>query len=333
MKKASVIVPMYNSEKTIAELLEALENQTEKNFELIIVDDGSTDNSLKIVKRHKSSYTLRIISQKNAGPAAARNKGAYNSKAQILIFLDSDCVPDKKFVEKMIEPFKNPDIAGVQGEYETKNTGSIIARYIGYEMAYRQEPMKNAQKIDHIATHAGAYRKKDFGRGFLETFKKADMEDIELSYRFAKSSKRLVFQTEAKIKHPHPESFIRFIKQQYGRGYWRVFGHAKHPDKLLKDSYLGNSLAVQGGLSVLFFFFLVVYILTLLILKTNFFAYLPLGGLFALFISNLGLGAYCWKKEKKMILIAPLIAVTRSLAATIGFSFGTLVFALKNRFK
>lgn len=332
--KISVIVPVYNSEKTILELLQALNEQTEKNFELVIIDDGSRDNSMALVKKYTkiANYPLRVFFQKNSGPASARNAGVKKARSNLILFLDSDCVPKINFVEKMIEPFKDNTIVGVQGEYETKNKYSWVARYIGYEMAYRQQPMKKAERIDHIATHAGAYRKKDFGKGFLTTFKKADMEDIELSYRIAKTGKRLVFQTEARIKHPHPESFFKFVKQQYGRGYWRAFGHMEHPDKLVKDSYLGNSIAIQGGLSILFLVNLVLYLIMLFFNKKDLF-YLPLFWLLILYISNIPLGIFCYNYEKKMLILAPAIAIVRSLAATLGFCAGFIAIIIENRFK
>lgn len=318
---ASIIIPNYNSGKIIEETLDALNAQTIKEFEVIIVDDGSVDNSIDVIKKFDSRFPIKLIKQKNSGPAIARNNGAKNAKSDIILFLDSDCVPFPDFIEMMIKPFESKDIVGVHGMYETKNKHSFIARYIGYEMAYRQEPMKKAERIDHIATHAAAYRKKDFGNGFSEGFRKADMEDIEFSYRLAKAGKKLIFQPDAKIKHPHPESLKKFVKQQFGRGYWRVLGHMRHPDKLMNDSYLRNSILIQGILSVLFFILTFEYFLLLVFSGINLY-YLPIIGLLLIYFSNMPLGIYCWRYEKKMILLAPAMAVVRSISASLGFIMG-----------
>jgi len=330
---ASVVIPIYNAEKNIVETLDALNHQTVDNFEVVLVDDGSKDDSLKIIREYKSKFKKKVISQENSGPAAARNLGAKSSDSEIIIFLDSDCVPYENFVEEMIKPFEDKEIVGVHGQYETKNKNSFIARYIGYEMAYRQEPMKKAERIDHMATHAAAYRKKDFGEGFSTGFRHADMEDIEFSYRLAKEGKKMVFRSSAKIKHPHPEKFSKFVKQQFGRGYWRVLGHIKHPEKIVKDSYMGNSIAVQGLLSVLFFILTLIYIFSIMLFGFLKFLYLPLIGIVIIYLSNIPLGIYCFKYEKNMLILAPAMAVIRSISATLGFLLGMVNFVLLKRDK
>ena len=322
---------MYNSERTIKETLDALNTQTKKNFEVIIVNDGSTDNSMEIVKKFKADFPLKIISQQNSGPAVARNSGAKHSKKDVIIFLDSDCIPHEDFVEKITAPLKNKEVCGIEGRYETKNKNFWVARYVGYEMDYRQEPMKKAERIDHVATYACCYRKEVFGKGFLNIFRKANMEDTELSYRLTKENKKLVFQPSAIVKHPHPEKFLGFLKQQYARGYWRALGHIRHPEKLVKDSYMGNSMIVQGGLALLFFLTLLFYLSSVYFFGFIKFLYLPLMLFLLLYISNFNLGVYCARCEKKMLFFAPLIASFRSIAACAGFLKGFFDFNVSSK--
>jgi len=331
---ASVIIPVFNSERTIKETLNSLKKQTEKRFEVIVVDDGSTDKSYSIISNFKKSLNLKILKQKNSGPASARNKGAKISKAEVLIFLDSDCVPKKDFIQEILKPLGDGRVSGVQGEYETKNKKSLMARYIGYEILFRHNSKSYSQRIDHIATYACAYRKKDFGKGFREDFKNANMEDTELSYRLAKREKILVFNNKAIVLHPHPNSLLRFIIQQYRRGFWRILGHANHQDKLIRDSYMGSSILVQGALSLLFFLNLFLALIGSFFLIRVFI--FPFVLLLLIIFSNATLGFYCYKYEKKMILIAPIIATLRSLAGTLGFIVGFFYFNLKrsiNKFK
>jgi len=327
--KASIVTPVYNAEDTLLELFDGLKRQTEKDFEWVIVDDGSKDNSLSLLRSFKAKFPIKIISQKNSGPAVARNVGAKNAKSEIIIFLDSDCEPRVDFVEKIIQPFSDLETVGVQAETETKNTYSLIARYVSCEIYYRHEFMKKNQKIDHISTCACAYRKKDFGNGFLTDFKKADMEDVEFSYRLAKENKTLVFQPSAIVKHYHPEGFWNFMKIQFSRGYWRALGHKKHPEKMIKDSYMGYDMIVQGGLSFLF----LMSILTALILDLLFVSFMPLLLPLLFFvlivISNFPFGIYSAKYETKMLFFAPLIASCRSVAGTLGFLKGFFSLFLK----
>lgn len=327
--KASIIIPMYNAENKIQELIEALSKQKEKGFEVIIVDDGSTDNSVVVLKKIRINFPLKLIKQKNSGPAVARNKGAKNAKADIIIFLDSDCVPKEDFVKKIIEPFKDREIVGVQGEYETKNKEFLTARYVGYEMHYRHEPMKKMERIDHIATYACAYRKKEFGEGFLSIFKKANMEDVEFSYRLAEKNKKMVFQPEAIVKHPHPQKFWKFMKQQVSRGYWRVPGYSEHPKKILRDSYLGYGPIIQGSLSLIFIASLLLALIGFFI--NPYFLIAPIVFFALIYATNLPFGLYCIIYEFKMLFIAPLIASLRSIAGTIGFVYGVLYFKILKR--
>jgi len=86
----SIIIPVYNSAKYINRALESIYNQTYKNFEVIIVNDGSTDKTLDIINKNKNFNKIKIINQKNSGSTAARNKGAEIANGDWLAFLDSD---------------------------------------------------------------------------------------------------------------------------------------------------------------------------------------------------------------------------------------------------
>ncbi|MBO0545100.1 glycosyltransferase family 2 protein [Clostridium botulinum] len=95
MNKASVsvIIPYYNSERTIIRALSSVINQVYKNFEIILIDDGSTDNSYKIVGsfiKNNSQYQIKNLQQKNSGPSKARNLGIKKSIGEYIAFLDSD---------------------------------------------------------------------------------------------------------------------------------------------------------------------------------------------------------------------------------------------------
>ena len=96
----SVIVPVYNSEKYLTEALNSLEEQTFKNFEVIIVNDGSTDNSEKIIKDFvNKNSNFKLINQKNMGPGYAKNTGIRYSKGKYIAFLDSDDFFAPNFLE------------------------------------------------------------------------------------------------------------------------------------------------------------------------------------------------------------------------------------------
>lgn len=86
----SVVIPLYNKEHTIVSTLNTVINQTYKDFEIIIVNDGSTDNGVEVIQQHFSDQRIRIINQKNSGVSAARNRGVIESKGEWIAFLDGD---------------------------------------------------------------------------------------------------------------------------------------------------------------------------------------------------------------------------------------------------
>ncbi len=101
--KASVVIPSYNGAGKISRLLDALTQQTERNFEVVVVLDGSTDNTEEVVKRYQEKFLrMELIRQRNGGRAVARNSGAHAANGDLLIFYDDDMEPFPDSVEKHI---------------------------------------------------------------------------------------------------------------------------------------------------------------------------------------------------------------------------------------
>jgi glycosyltransferase involved in cell wall biosynthesis len=101
--KISVIIPTYNEESVILECLKSLEKQSLKNFEVIVVDDGSTDKTLEKLKNLKISK-IKILQQEHKGPGAGRNLGAKHAGGDILVFVDADMTFDRNFLKMLVKP-------------------------------------------------------------------------------------------------------------------------------------------------------------------------------------------------------------------------------------
>lgn len=102
MSKVSIIVPMYNSEKYIKRCIDSVLNQKYKNFEIIVINDGSTDNSLKICEEYCDSR-LKIFSKKNEGVGIARNYGLDIADGDYILFIDSDDCIDNDYLSRLVE--------------------------------------------------------------------------------------------------------------------------------------------------------------------------------------------------------------------------------------
>jgi len=322
----SVVIPAYNSEKTIASTIKALlkQNYPKNKYEIIVVDDGSTDKTIEVA----SKFPIKIIKLKHKGPANARNVGAKRSKGSIILFTDADCVPDKNWIRNMVEPFKDSKIVGVSGTYKTLNSDKLIARFAGYEIEHRHQKMKKQRYVDFIGTFSAGYRRNIFlkFKGFDTRFKTSSGEDPEFSYRMAKAGFKMIFQKKAFVRHLHPDTIWKYLKQKYYRAFWRNFMYwEKHKDKILSDSYTGKMLFPQIFLSGM---------LSLLISSLIFFNYLKLSSIWSVpllilliaILFNLDFITFLYKKEKKIALLSPFILSIRNIVVVFGILVGVVKF-------
>ena len=279
----------------------ALGCQTRKDFEIIFVDDGSTDMSTKLITQFskQSSLPVKLIRQDNFGPAKARNKGVEGAAGEILLFLDSDCIPLKNWVEEMACSL-NRDVVGCYCGNKVKNKKSLIARYVDYEMTRRHEGMVG-KNIDAISTYSAGFLKKAFTEsgGFSTQYREASGEDFDLTFNMVRAGYKLKFVTTTLVYQYHPSSLREYLYKQFRRGYWRVKLYLRNKDKIIKrDTYTGHELKVQFLLSLLAFLSIplaALYPISILL------------GFGILLLSNLSFGIWAFKKEKKFLFILQLM--------------------------
>lgn len=135
--KISVIIPVYNVEKFLKRCLDSVLNQTLKDIEIICVNDGSTDNSLKIIEEYKKFENIKIINQKNSGLSVARNIGLKHASADYVAFLDSDDFVDSDFYEKLFNSIEKEkaDIACASIVRENDKKRTYLINYKQVEIA------------------------------------------------------------------------------------------------------------------------------------------------------------------------------------------------------
>ncbi len=207
-EKISIIIPNFNSSATIKECLAAATSLNYDNYEVIVVDDASNDNSADIIKK----FPCRLIRlEKNSGAAAARNIGAKNANGSILMFTDSDIIIPKNALKQAMEFMKkeNADIffCSFRPKIRFKNFFSIYKHlYLCY---YYEKQGKTMHTID---TSFAFIRKKIFDKfsGFNTRIRIS--EDVDLGVRLTAKGYKIHHAKGIQMEHIKHYSFMQFIK-------------------------------------------------------------------------------------------------------------------------
>ncbi len=250
----SVIVPVYNGARVIERCLDALAAQTAPagSFELIVVDDGSTDGTAAVVSRWAAAHPhlpLRLVSQPNRGASTARNHGAQLATTPLLFFTDADCAPAPGWAAAFVAAFAGPDApAGAMGAYGGAQA-TPAAAFAQLEFEERYARMRRRPSIAVASTYAAAYRRDVFwaAGGFDPAI--PDNEDTELAYRVSTQGHRLVFVPEAIVHQEHDPTWIGYLRTKAQRGYWRTLVYRRFPGKAVRDSYTPQLLKLQMPLA------------------------------------------------------------------------------------
>jgi glycosyltransferase involved in cell wall biosynthesis len=200
----SIIIPTYNEEKDIASTIKSLLAQVYKKFEIIIVDDGSNDNTIKVAS---SFNKVRVLEQNHKGPGAARNLGVKSSRGEILIFVDADMTFREDYLSNLINPIiKDKRVIGTTHDNEiVENVNNIWSRCWG---RVRVSP-KNVQEVKIFR----AIRKDkflEFG-AFDSKYGYADDQTFWFKYKIKPSVAKETF-----CYHKNPES----LKSVYRQSRW-----------------------------------------------------------------------------------------------------------------
>jgi glycosyltransferase involved in cell wall biosynthesis len=309
----SIIIPAYNAAQTLPACLAALQSQTQPPGEIIVVDDGSHDQTAQVAR----AYGAHLLEQPHQGPAAARNLGIRQACGDIVLLTDADCEPVPTWVAEMMRPFADPRVVGVKGSYRT-NQQERVARLAQYEFEERYDRLEQLATIDFVDSYAAAFRVAVLRKmgGFDPAFPQANNEDVELSYRLARVGCRLMFNRQAVVYHRHPNTWRAYLCRKIKRGYWRMMVYRLHPGKAVRDSYTPQLLKAQIALM-----YLVLGFAGLAFVSP------PLGwgavaALIGLLVSAIPFGRRAAQQDNALVVAALVFVVVRALAFAIGVAGG-----------
>lgn len=232
----SVIIPVYNRPDEVDELLQSLTSQHFKDFEVIVVEDGSSVPCREVVDKYKNCLDIKYFQKPNSGPGQTRNYGAERSQGEYLIILDSDCILPEGYLDSVENELKDSSADAFGGPDRAHDSFTDIQKAINYSMTSffttggirggkkkmdkfypRSFNMGVEREVYHVL---GGFSKMRFG------------EDIDFSIRIFKGGYRCRLFPGAWVYHKRRTDLKKFFKQVHNSGIARINLYKKYPESL-----------------------------------------------------------------------------------------------------
>ena len=239
----SVVIPTFNRRSVLGEVLAALEGQlAAPPFEILVVDDGSTDGTYEWLGELSAGRPLHRIRQANRGPAAARNRGVEAAAGTWVAFLGDDTVPESDWLALHAARHRAEKLSAAEAKvavlgytaWQPRMWPTPFLRYINeYGLQFGYSIIAEPDRVPFnffYTSNLSLAREWLLAEPFDETFPDPAWEDIEASYRLSRRGLRLVYEPRARVLHDHPTDFSRFAARQERAGASAVRFARKHPE-------------------------------------------------------------------------------------------------------
>ena len=225
--RISVVVCSYNGGRTIRDCCEGLCRLEYPDFEVIVVDDGSTDDTASIA----ASYAFKVIRTRNMGLSHARNLGLREATGEIVAYIDDDAYPDPAWLTHLATSFVRSDHAGIGGPNITAPEDGPLARCIGNSPGNPTHVLLTDEEAEHLPGCNMAFRKSALEAigGFDEQFRIAG-DDVDICWRVRAGGGTLGFSPAAMVWHHRRASVIAYLRQQRNYGKAEGMLERKWPD-------------------------------------------------------------------------------------------------------
>lgn len=245
----SIIVAIFNRKDELFELLNSLISQTDKDFEIIIVDDGSLVDLKPIIKNFEEFLNIKYFRKDNSGPGLSRNYGAKRASGEWLIFVDSDVIVEQDYIENIKNNIENIPCDAFGGADKAHKGFNLMQKAISYSMTsvFTTGGIRGSKKS------VSRFQPRSFNMGVKkEVFEKvggfSEMrigEDPDLSMTLWENGFTTAFFDDIAVYHKRRVDFGRFSKQVYQFGCARPILNQRHPD-YVKISFAFPSLFLLG---------------------------------------------------------------------------------------
>jgi glycosyltransferase involved in cell wall biosynthesis len=275
MPLISFIIPVFNRPQEIDELLESLSLQTSKDFEIIIVEDGSSLSSQEIADHWSSFFPIRYIFQQNTGPGPARNNGAGEASGDWLIFLDSDCLLPENYVSVVAEALESSSFDCFGGPDCSHDDFNATQKAIGHAMS----SILTTGGIRGGKEKMDKFYPRSFNLGvrtniFLVLKGFANMrfgEDLDFSMRLIEAGYSTALLPNAWVWHKRRNSFKSFFKQVFNSGIARINLELRHPGTIKAVHILPSLFTIGYPAAILLSFYTPVFLILIALPPLAFF--------------------------------------------------------------
>lgn len=256
----SIIVPVYNRPKEIDELLYSLTKQNFKDdFEVVIVEDGSTENSCEIIKNYNSNLDINYLSKNNTGAGFSRNYGMERAKGNYFIVLDSDVILPYNYLKEVKNQLLVNYTDAYGGPDAAHKSFSILQKAINYSMT----SFLTTGGIRGKKTSFNKFQLRSFNLGLSKTaFEKVNGfsnmktgEDIDLTFRLWKNNFKTQLIEKAFVYHKRRTSIKQYLVQTYSFGKARPILNKKYPNSSKITFWFPSLFTIGLLLSVILLFF------------------------------------------------------------------------------
>lgn len=232
----SIIIPVYNRPDEVDELLNSLTQQTVCDFEVIVVEDGSSVTCEHVVKQYEQQLNIRYFNKPNSGPGQTRNYGAERSSGEYLLILDSDCILPSGYLAAIEEELKRQPADAFGGPDRAHDSFTSTQKAINYAMTsfFTTGGIRGGKKkMDKFYPRSfNMGLKADVYRALGGFSKMRFGEDIDLSIRIFKGGYSCRLFPEAWVWHKRRTDLKKFFKQVYNSGIARINLYKKYPESL-----------------------------------------------------------------------------------------------------
>jgi GT2 family glycosyltransferase len=276
----SIIVPTFNRPDEVDELMASLTYQSYREFELILADGTPDESLVKIIDKYRTQLTVQRLHRPHLGISDSRNLRCQHAKGKYFIFLDSDCVLPKNYLDNVSKGLNDNHFDAFGGPHAADESFTPLQKAISFSMT----SMLTTGGIRGKKKHVGQFHPRGFNMGISrEVFEKTNgysnlkcAEDIEFSIRIISMGFKTGLIPEAYVYHKRRTSFKAFFKQVYRFGAARINIYKLYPNELKLTHFFPAAFLIAlvlllltpliskalfiTGLTLLAFYFLLIFV-------------------------------------------------------------------------